>query len=233
VSSGRDVARVWSTMLIGSTFASYAKSLLWVALLMAVAVGITVNTQLVFLDFVHGNPHRTQANAMKMMFLFPPFLGFFAIIGTFLVFTLPQYFQAILTDVLVRRFNRRGLFGVLSALPLTAGLAWYCFDYLTPHDFNLGISAPPDWTPYQHGLTLQRYLVMLAFQTPITLFSLWYCDTSIRARSKKSIIVAALLFAGVVGVIWGYRMAEAQYQFLYSECSPCGAIARLWPRAAD
>jgi len=134
-----------------------------------------------------------------MMYLFPPILGFVAIIGTFLIFSLPQYFHAILADVLTQRFNRRGLFGVLLALPLTAGLAWYCFDYLTPHDFN------PDGTPYQHGLTLQRYLVMLAFQTPITLFSLLYRDRTIHAQSKKSIIMAALLFAVVVGVIWGYQ----------------------------
>jgi hypothetical protein len=58
---------------------------------------------------------------MEMMLLFPPILGFMAIIGTFLVFALRQCFQAILTDVLVRRFDRRGLFGVLLALRLTAG----------------------------------------------------------------------------------------------------------------
>jgi hypothetical protein len=44
-------------------------------------------------------------------------------------------------DVLVRRFDRRGLFGVLLALPLTAGLAWYSFDCLTPTGLNLGINT--------------------------------------------------------------------------------------------
>jgi hypothetical protein len=72
---------------------------------------------------------------------------------------------------------------------------------------------PGAWAPYQHGLTLQRYLVTLAFQTSITLFNLWYCDTNVRVRSTNSIIMAALLLAVVVGVIWGYRMAELQYQF--------------------
>jgi hypothetical protein len=87
---------------------------------------------------------------------------------------------------LVRRFDRRGLFGVLLALPLTAGLVWYSFDYLTPTDLNLGINTSPDWTPHQHGLTLQRDLATLAFQTPIALFNLWYWDTTMRVRSKKS-----------------------------------------------
>jgi hypothetical protein len=68
-------------------------------------------------------------------------------------------------------------------------------------------------------LTLQRYLATLAFQTPIALFNLRYWDTTIRVRSKKSIIMAALLLAVVVGVIWGYRMAEGQYQYLQSERS--------------
>jgi uncharacterized membrane protein YqjE len=61
-------------------------------------------------------------------------------------------------------------------------------------------------------LTLQRYLATLAFQTPIALFNLWYWDTTIRVRSN--IIMAALLLAAVVGVIWGYRMAEEQCQYL-------------------
>ena len=199
---------------MGGTFASYARSLLLVALIMAVVVGVAIIAELIFVDFVHGNPHRTQANATEMMLLFPPIIGFVAILGTFLVFALPQCFQAILTVVLVRHFNRSGLLGVLLALPLTAGLAWYCYDYLMPTDLNLGINTGPDWTPYQHGLTPQSYLAMLAFQTPITLFSLWYRDTTIRARSKRSIILGVLLLAVVVGVIWGHRMAEQQYQFL-------------------
>jgi hypothetical protein len=106
------------------------------------AVGVAIIIEPVFGDFVHGNPHRTRGNAIEMMLLFPPLIGFIAIIGTFLVFVRPQCFRAILTDVLVCRFNRRGLFGVLLALPLTAGLAWYSFDYLTPTDLNLGINTP-------------------------------------------------------------------------------------------
>jgi hypothetical protein len=208
------VARALGTMKMGCTYASYAKSFLWVALLMAVAIGVAIIIELAFVDFAHGNPHRTQVNATEMMLLFPPIIGLIAIIGTFLVFALPQCFQAILADVLVRRFNRRGLVGVLLALPLTAGLTWYSFEYFTPTDLNLGINASPAWAPYQHGLTMQRFLATLAFQTPITLFNLWHCDTTIRVRSKNSIIMAALLLAVVVGVIWGYRMAQEQYQFL-------------------
>src|SRR5262249_52772651 len=151
-------------------------------------------------DFVHGNPHRTQANALVMMLLFPLLFGFIAVIATFLVFALPQCFQALLTDVLVRRLHRRGLLGVLLALPLTAALAWYCYDYLTPTDVNLGINIGPDWTPYRHGLTRQRYLIMLALQIPITLFSILYLDATNCGRSKKPIIIGALLFIVVVGV---------------------------------
>jgi hypothetical protein len=47
----------------GCIYRSYARSLLWVALLAAVAIGVAVIVELVFVDFVHGNPHRTQANA--------------------------------------------------------------------------------------------------------------------------------------------------------------------------
>ena len=194
-------------------YASYARSLLWVALLMAVAIGVALIVELVFVDFVHGNPHRTQANATVMM-LFAPIIGSIAFIVTILVFALPQCLQATLTDVLLRRLNRRGLLGVLLALPVTAALAWYCFDYFFPKDFNLGINEGPDWTPYQHGLTLQRYLIMVAIQTPITLFSVLYCDATICNRSKKWIIIGAFLFAVLVGVFHGHRRAQVQYQFL-------------------
>ncbi len=195
-------------------YASYVISLLWVALLMAIAIGIAEIVELVFVDFVHGNPHRTQANAIEMMLLFAPIAGFIAFFVTSLVFAVPQGLQATLTDVLLRRLNRRGLFGVLLALPLTAAVAWYCYDYLIPKNFNLGINLDQDWTPYQHGLTLQRYLIMVAIQTPITLFSVLYCDATICNRSKKWIIVGAFLFAVLVGVFYGHWMAEAQYRFL-------------------
>jgi hypothetical protein len=72
--------------------------------------------ELVFVDFVHGNPHRTQENAIEMMLLFAPIAGFIAIFVTSLVFAVPQGLQATLTDVLLRRLNRRGLFGVLLVL---------------------------------------------------------------------------------------------------------------------
>jgi len=201
-------------MKTSGTYASYAESFLWVALLTAVAVGVTIIVDSVFVDFVHGNPHRTQANAMVGMLLFPPIFGFLAVIGTFLVFALPQCFQALLTDVMVRHLHRRGLLGVLLALPLTAVLAWYCYDYLTPTDVNLGINVGPDWTPYRHGLTLQRYLMMLALQTPITLFNILYLDATSCDRSKKPIIIGALLFTVVLGVLYGHWMAEGQYKFL-------------------
>ncbi len=71
-------------MKIGGTYASYAKSFLWVALLMAVAVGVAIIIEPVFVDFVHGKQHRTRGNAIEMMLLFPPIIGFIAIIGTFL-----------------------------------------------------------------------------------------------------------------------------------------------------
>ncbi len=68
--------------------------------------------------------------------------------------------------------------------------------------------------PYQHGLTLKRYMIMFAIQTPITLFSVLYCDATIRNRSKTPIIVGALLCALMFGAFHGHQMAETQYQFL-------------------
>jgi hypothetical protein len=202
------------TMNRSAIYISYVRSLLWIALLMAIAVGVALIVELVFVDFLHGNPHRTKANAIFMMLFFPVILGIVTTVGSFFVFTLPQCFQAVVADVLVWRFGRLAQLGVLLALPFTAILAWYCYDYLTPTDLNLGINAGADWVPYQHGLTLRRYLATLIIQTPISLFSLWYCDATIRNASKKWVVRAALALAGVAGVMWGYGMARTQYQFL-------------------
>jgi hypothetical protein len=195
-------------------YVAYAQSLAWSALLIAVAFGVSIIVELIFVDLIHGNPNRTKAHAMLMMIIFPPIVGFIAVVGWFLTFTLPQCLQAIVSDVLVRQLGRRGQIGVLLALPLAATLAWYCYDYLTPSDINLGIYTPADWTPFEHGLTLQRYLTMLMVQAPITLFSLAYCDAAMRNSSKKRVVVVAVVLVAVVGVLHGHWMAEGQYQFL-------------------
>jgi hypothetical protein len=195
-------------------YVAYTQSLILVVVLIAVVMGVSIVVELVFVDFIHGNPHRTKANAVLMIMLYPPIVGLVAILGSFVVFTLPQCFQAIMSDVLARRLGRKGQFWILLALPLTVTLAWYCYDYLPPTVPNLGINVGADWPPYQHGLTLRRYLTMLIIQTPITLFSLAYCDAAVRHRSRKSIVLAAVVLALVVGVLHGYWMANGQYQFL-------------------
>jgi hypothetical protein len=193
---------------------AYAQSLLWVALFMAIAGGVANIVQLLFVDFIHGNPHRTQDNALFMMAAFAPVVGVAALVGSFLVFALPQFFQAMLIGVLGRPLGPRARFVVLPALPLTAILTWTCYYYLIPADFNVDINPDPDGTPYQHGLTLARYLKTLAIQAPITLFSFWHFDAGFRGRSRKPAVLAALAFALVVGGIMGYVMAVEQYQFL-------------------
>jgi hypothetical protein len=193
---------------------AYAESLLWVVLLIVIVVNVSIFVELVFVDFIHGNPHRTKENVFVMMALFPPIFSVVAIFGSFLVFALPLCLQGAISSVLVRQFGRAGLFAILLALPLIAILAWYCYDYLTPTDVNLGINDPPDWTPYQHGLTMKRFFTMLIIQAPITLFSLSYCDASIRHNSRKPVVIVALMLAVVVGALYGHWMAVNQYKFL-------------------
>jgi hypothetical protein len=57
-------------------------------------------------------------------------------------------------------------------------------------------------------------MTMFAIQAPITLFAVSYVDASLHDRTKKPIVVAALVLAILVGVIWGYWSATAQYKFL-------------------
>jgi hypothetical protein len=89
---------------------SYVQSLLWSALFVAITVGASSIVELMFVDFVHGNPNRSQGNAIFMMVVETPLISAIAIIGFFLVFTLPQLFQAAVINVLNRQFDDRARF---------------------------------------------------------------------------------------------------------------------------
>jgi hypothetical protein len=119
--------------------ASYAHSFLWLVLLTAVTVGVMSIAHLVFVDIIHGNPHRTRDDVISMMAVETPIIAVIAAIGSILVFTLPQIFQAALIAAWYRMLGNRARFVVLAALPLTAVLTWYCYDYLTPSNVGLGI----------------------------------------------------------------------------------------------
>jgi hypothetical protein len=183
---------------------SYAQSLLWIALFIAVIFGVANMVELVFVDFIHGNPHRPQSNAVFMMAAYTPMLGVIAIIGSLLVFTLPQVFQVQLIGALVRRFGERARFAALFALPFTAVLTWYCYDYLTPTITD----------GYEHGISLVRYLKTVGFQALVTLFGFLYFNAGFRGRSRKPVVLVGLAIAIASGAIWGYLQARQQYQFL-------------------
>jgi hypothetical protein len=193
--------------------ASYAHSFLWIVFFFAAAVSLENVAHLVFFDIVHGNPHRTRGDVISMIET-TPILGIVTSIGAMLVFTLPQIFQAVLITVWHRKFDYRALFSVLPAVPLTAVLTWYCYDYLTPSVLNLAINVSPDWTPYQHGISLKRYLDSLLFQTPVTLFSFLYFNANVRGASKWPILIATLVIVIATGCVWGYFTAQKQIAFL-------------------
>jgi hypothetical protein len=195
----------------GAIHVSYLQSLIWVALFMALSGSEANIVELLFIDFVHGNPHRTRENAIFMMKAYTPELGVITMIGTFLVFTLPQCFQAEVVSALDQKFGDRARSWALLALPLTAVLTRYCYDYLTPSNLCFAGNCVEE---YEQGLSLSRYMTTLAIQTPITLFSFLYSNACLRGHSKTPILLAALAVALVAGSIWGYLMARGQLQFL-------------------
>jgi hypothetical protein len=191
---------------------SYMQSLIWVVVFLAMAsVAIVVVTVLI-LDFINDLPYRSPDNAIFILTFYTPIFAISAIIASFLAFAPSQFFQALVLGGSDRLFDQTR-FLVLQALPLTAVLTWYCYDYLTPADLKLAISGGRDLTPHQHGLTTSRYITTLAIQAPITLFSFLYFETGSRGRSKKPILIAALAAAIVVGTIQGFGDAQMQLRF--------------------
>jgi hypothetical protein len=188
-------------------YIAYAQSLFWAVLLITIAAGLAVLCYGSG-DFIARRP--PVEDALKGMVLLLLIAGFVATVASFLVFTLPQCFQAALSNALAHRNGRRGQLGVLLALPLTAVLTWYSYDYLTPSMPPLAIGESSDWIPFQHGITLQRYLGALIFQAPVTLFGVWYCDAVVRHVSRETVetvVVVGLIVAVVIGVALGSFLA--------------------------
>ncbi|MFM0592781.1 hypothetical protein [Paraburkholderia dilworthii] len=192
----------------------FTKSLLWIAFFAALILSISIVTSLVLIDFIHGNPNRPKSNAVLMMTLTPPLLSLVAVIGIFIIFSLPQIAQAFMMRILHPRVGRYAYIFIGLMVPLISIATWYCYDYLTPTDFNLGINEGENWVPYQHSINLKRYLATLACQGFVTTFSLFYFDAGIRHRSKKPIILGVVFLAIIIGAILGYRDAITQYQFI-------------------
>jgi hypothetical protein len=193
---------------------SYAIALLWVTAFVALAVSVNLVTELVFIDFVHGNPNRSQGNALTMMALFPPIFSIIFIIGVWLVFGPSQLLQASVTYLLVPKYGRLAFLFVALMLPISGVVTWYCFDYLTPSNINPAINEGPDWTPYQHGISPLRFLAATGIQAVVTTFTLAYCRTRYRRPLRKQLLLAALFVTILGGIAWGYRSTKFQYQFL-------------------
>lgn len=192
----------------------FAKSLFLVAFFTALMLSISIVTSLVLIDFVHGNPNRPQSNAASMMILFPPILSLVAMTGMLIVFSPSQIVLAFTMRVLHPRVGRYAYIFIGLIVPFVSIATWYCFDYLTPTDFNLGINEGADWVPYQHGINLKRYILTLACQGAVAIFSVFYFDSGIQRRSKKPIVLGMVFVAIIIGSILGYRDAMAQYQFI-------------------
>ncbi|MDR3566325.1 MAG: hypothetical protein P4N59_33490 [Negativicutes bacterium] len=191
----------------------FCESLFWIAVLVAVALSISLVVSLILIDFVHGNPNRTKGNA-GMMILSPLMMFIAAPIGIFVVFSASQTVQGLMMRLLHPRLGRRAYVFVGLLVPFISILTWYCYDYLTPTNFNLGINEGADWVPYQHGINLKRYITIFSVQGFVTIFTLIYFEAAAYYRSRKAVVLGALFLAIVVGVFLGHREAVTQYQFI-------------------
>jgi hypothetical protein len=187
------------------------QSLVWITLFIVINRTVQFNIEMLFVDFIHGNPHRPRSNALSMMVTDTPIFALFNIIACFLVLTVPQFFQAAIVCAFEPAYGDGSRFLALAALPVTAVITWYCYDYLTPSNICFAGSCTE---PYEHGLSPSRYVMALAVLTPITLFSFLYLSACLRDRSKMSLLLVALAIAILLGAIGGYVRAREQYQFL-------------------
>ncbi|KQS96359.1 MULTISPECIES: hypothetical protein [unclassified Rhizobium] len=179
----------------------YLKSLGWILVAIASAVTIHLSLEVLIIDFIHENPNRPKSNAALMLVVTTPIFAVISSVLAALVLALPQSFEAFWTWLMARQVGVRGQFSPVFALPFTAVVTWYCYDYLTPSNMNLGINEGADWVPYEHGLTLSRYAAALACQAPVTLFNIGYLEARTRKAPKRCLVLMVLGLAVVIELI--------------------------------
>lgn len=189
-------------MPINAIFSSFYKSLFLISILVSIAIFFSILSNVIFIDFLRVNPNRSQLHAASLPFIFLPIVLICNVLATGVVFSFSQLFQAVITNHFIKKNQRHALYSSALAIPFSAVFSWYCYDYLTPTDFNLGINTDSSWTPYQHGMTVSRYFVMLCLQSCVTFFSIFRFKFEIEARHKHAkyflfAIVCLSCFAGV------------------------------------
>lgn len=194
----------------GDVLRNYVKSLLWVVLLVVVYIFFAMTADIVYVDVLHINPNRTRSHAISLPFVFTPIVFIIALIGLSLTFSASLLVQGIFTVILTRKFAWPGLYCVLLGVPLVAVLSWYSYDYLTPSDFNLGINEGKDWTPYQHGMSGQRYLKTLLAQFGVSVFATAQLALSLRGMTVtcRNLFFVLCVLAAVVGIVSGISGAQ-------------------------
>jgi hypothetical protein len=188
-----------------SIAASYTQSLLLVAFFAAVAISVALAGGPIVFYIVHGTQVFDGGRFTKIAVL--PGIAAIKIIGTFLIFGLPQLFQAMAVSILMRRFGSKARFAVLLLLPLTAVVTWYCYWYLTPTDYRQGINVPQDWLPFTLGASsLGSYVMALKFQAAVTVFSFLYFEAGVRGMPRTLLALLALSITIAISAIWAYQI---------------------------
>ena len=193
-----------------SVAVAYTQSLFLVAFFASVAISVSLAIRFEFFGLIYNNPDQT-ADAMNLMALpLLPLLAMTKVIGTLLIFGLPQLFQATTVGLLMRPFGSLARFVVVVVLPLTAVVTWYCYYYLTPANSDLGVNAAHDWLPFTVGRTsLGCYVMALKFQAAVTLFSFLYFEASFRGMSRTPVVLLALSIVITTGAAWGYDITRS------------------------
>lgn len=201
-----NIALPENTLSVDKILSSYIKSLFWVAVIITFAMFFLDVANILKVDFLNVNPNRSQLHAASLPFSSVFIFFIIDLIGIFIVFSLSQIAQALIGSISIQQFKKLSLYVIAATVPFTTVLSWYCYDYLTPTDFNLGINVGAEWTPYQHGLTPQRYLVMFCLQSCVTIFSTVRLKFEIADKNlaKRNFLFIVIGIFSTIGWIIGF-----------------------------
>ena len=189
---------------------------IFISLLFALSASTKYITELVIVDFVNINNSRTLSLTFETALVSVPFFSIIYVICTFIVFSIPLFLQNMLLNFIKTKINTNNIYIIIATTPLISIITWYCYDYLTPTDVNLGFNVGQEYKVFEHGITPIRYLEALTYQTTVSI----YCLFIMRLKNEKYYNLKRytkliLIFISIViGLIMGHRMAEEQYRYL-------------------
>ncbi|MET3613640.1 hypothetical protein ABID16_001969 [Rhizobium aquaticum] len=178
----------------------------------AVGTAFCALASLTVTDVLHVAVFRTKSDTLDIVIYMTPLLSMLGALTFIWIMWPAQMLQGFLSW----RYGQRW-YVIALATPALVALTFSVYDYLTP-DLSV-INPADDWEPYRHGLTVERFLRILVFQLPVSIYTALYVFKLSTGGYRRLTLATPFFVAAVLGGIGGYYLGQGQLK-LDANCAP-------------